>query len=427
MKKILIKRDSNENNKFEDNFNNDYETAKLINFISDKINKNPKIKNMIRAGFFIFLILFNIFFIQTNEKAIFLKPFEKYVNLCKLGKIIKRTKIINDHPYISVCLAALNMRLYMKQNLLSIINQSFQDFEIIVVNDFSIDETESIIRILQADDSRIKLVNHYQNLGVYHSRIEAILNAKGEYILLMDPDDMFLNPDLFQGIYNHNLKYNLDILEFSVYQQNDGEKTIFLPDNHYETHYHGFPKDVISQPELSSLLYYLPGSKNYTKTICRNIWNKVIRRKVFLKVDKYVGKEYYDAFVITADDMLMNIIVYQYAQNYSNIILPGYLYNIRRVSMSRGEGGFKLKKVRTINHYLYFSLFYKYIKDFNKDRNFLMYEMQDLNHYVLYIKDLDMKKYIAKEIDFLKSLLKDKYVKKDFRKYIKDTLAYFKR
>ena len=171
----------------------------------------------------------------------------------------------------------------------------------------------------------------------------------------------------------------------------------------------------------------MPGSKNYTKTICRNIWNKVIRRKVFLKVDKYVGKEYYDAFVITADDMLMNIIVYQYAQNYSNIILPGYLYNIRRVSMSRGEGGFKLKKVRTINHYLYFSLFYKYIKDFNKDRNFLMYEMQDLNHYVLYIKDLDMKKYIAKEIDFLKSLLKDKYVKKDFRKYIKDTLAYFKR
>ena len=319
------------------------------------------------------------------------------------------------------------MKLYMEQNLLSIINQSFQDFEIIVVNDFSIDETESIIRNLQADDSRIKLVNHYQNLGVYHSRIEAILNAKGEYILLMDPDDMFLNPDLFQGIYNHNLKYNLDILEFSVYQQNDGEKTIFLPDNHYETHYHGFPKDVISQPELSSLLYYLPGSKNYTKTICRNIWNKVIRRKVFLKVDKYVGKEYYDAFVITADDMLMNIIVYQYAQNYSNIILPGYLYNIRRVSMSRGEGGFKLKKVRTINHYLYFSLFYKYIKDFNKDRNFLMYEMQDLNHYVLYIKDLDMKKYIAKEIDFLKSLLKDKYVKKDFRKYIKDTLAYFKR
>ena len=66
------------------------------------------------------------------------------------------------------------MRLYIQQNLLSIINQSFQDFEIIVVNDFSTDETEDIIKNLQLNDKRIKLVNHYQNLGVYHSRIEGI-------------------------------------------------------------------------------------------------------------------------------------------------------------------------------------------------------------------------------------------------------------
>ena len=160
----------------------------------------------------------------------------------------------------------------------------------------------------------------------------------------MDPDDMYMNPNLFQDIYNYNLKKNLDIIEFTVFQQNDGEKKINIPNNHYEIHYHGFPKEIIYQPELSNLLYYSPGTKINTKTICRNIWNKRIRRKVFLKVDKYIGKEYYEANVITADDMLMNIIAYQYAQNYSNIILPGYLYNIRNVSMSRGNGGIKLKK-----------------------------------------------------------------------------------
>ena len=116
-----------------------------------------------------------------------------------------------------------------------------------------------------------------------------------------------------------------------------------------------------------------------------------IRRKVFKKLYKYIGKEYYDAFVITADDMIMNSIAYQYADNYSNILLPGYLYNIRNVSMSRGEGGIELKKIRTINHYQYFFILYKYIKDFDKDRNFLMYEMKDLNHYVRFIKDLDIK------------------------------------
>ena len=107
---------------------------------------------------------------------------------------------------------------------------------IYLVNDHSKDETVHIIRNLQSSDSRIKLINHPENLGVYRSRTEAILNAKGEFILLMDPDDMFLNKNLFKELYNYNLNNNLDIVEFSVYQQKEGEKKIFLPDNHYETH-----------------------------------------------------------------------------------------------------------------------------------------------------------------------------------------------
>ena len=409
---------------------------KIIN-IFNKCNDNCKkeyflnfhktIFLRVKTALIISILLVNNMYIKINRnnELLFLKQFERYVNICKNSRILDRIKIFNDHPYISVCMAALNMKLYIKNNLLSIINQSFQNFEIIIVNDFSNDETENIVKKLQSKDSRIKMINHDKNLGVYRSRIEAMLNAKGEYILLMDPDDMYMNPNLFKEIYNYNLNNNLDIIEFSVYQQKDGEKNIFLPDNHYEAHYHRFPKEIISQPELSDLLYYLPGSKNYSKTICRNIWNKIIRRKVFKKLYKYIGKDYYDAFVITADDMLMNSIAYQYADNYSNILLPGYLYNIRNVSMSRGEGGIELKKIRTINHYQYFFILYKYIKDFNKDRNFLMYEMKDLNQYVRFIKDLDIKEYIPKEIEFLNNLLEDPKVNNDFRNYIDETLAYF--
>ena len=391
------------------------------------LNFDKTIFLRVKTALIVSILLVNNMYISINRnnELLFLKQFERYVSICKNSRILDRKKIFNDHPYISVCMAALNMKLYIKNNLLSIINQSFQNFEIIIVNDFSNDETENIVRKLQSKDSRIKMINHDKNLGVYHSRIEAILNAKGEYILLMDPDDMYMNSNLFKEIYNYNLNNNLDIIEFSVYQQKDGEKNIFLPDNHYESHYHGFPKEIISQPELSDLLYYLPGSKNYSKTICRNIWNKIIRRKVFKKTNKYIGKEYYDSFVITADDMIMNSIAYQYADNYSNILLPGYLYNIRNVSMSRGEGGIELKKIRTINHYQYFYILYKYIKDFNKDRNFLMYEMKDLNQYVRFIKDLDIKEYIPKEIEFLNNLLEDPKVNNDFRNYITETLAYF--
>ena len=69
----------------------------------------------------------------------------------------------------------------------------------------------------------------------------------------------------------------------------------------------------------------------------------MIKKKLFLYMNKFIGKEYLNKFIITADDMIINIIIYQFAQNYSNIELPGHLYTIRKVSMSRGEGGINLK------------------------------------------------------------------------------------
>ena len=59
--------------------------------------------------------------------------------------------------------------------MLSIINQSFQDFEIILVNDNSNDDTEEIIRRLQKEFKKIKIINHNTNFGVYCSRVDASL------------------------------------------------------------------------------------------------------------------------------------------------------------------------------------------------------------------------------------------------------------
>ena len=94
------------------------------------------------------------------------------------------------------------MEKYIERSLLTIINQSFQSFEIIIVNDNSKDNTINIIKRMKLEDNRIKILNHYENKGVYSSRVDAILNAKGEYVLLMDPDDMLLNPNLFNELYN---------------------------------------------------------------------------------------------------------------------------------------------------------------------------------------------------------------------------------
>ena len=80
--------------------------------------------------------------------------------------------------------------------------------------------------------------------------------------------------------------------------------------------------------------------------------------------------------------MLMNIVTYQFAKNFSNIDLFGYLYVRRNISMSRG-GGEELEQIRAINFLFYFNIFYKYIKDYNKDINILFYEMKNLEIKIL--------------------------------------------
>ena len=390
-----------------------------------KIIKNKKFIILLRLLFLIFLII-NLFFHKSNiNRLLSLKINKRFINDCKKSINYKRIKIINQSPYFSICLSALNMENYIKRALLSILNQSFQDFEIIIINDNSNDNTENIINKMRFEDNRITCIYHQKNMGVYSSRIEAILLAKGKYIILMDPDDMFLNENLLKILYNYNLKLNLDIVEFTVFREIEDSKLIFYPDIHFKTHYHNFSKKIIYQPELSEILFYIPNTKNYSHTICRNIWNKMINRKIFLKAIKYIGSYYLNQFVITADDILMNLIVYHYANNYSNIEIPGYLYNIRKASMSHGDGGNELNIIRSINYFLYFQILYKYIKEFKKCRNFLYFEMEDFKQYILDIKNYNVKKYIPQVINYLNEIINDKYVSYFFRNYTNQLLLYF--
>ena len=118
--------------------------------------------------------------------------------------------------------------------------------------------------------------------------------------------------------------------------------------------------------KLSNLLYHLPNSSEYSRTICRNIGNKMIRYGIFIKTSNYIGKDYYNnEYIIAGDDLLMIIVIYQYANNFSNIKLPGYLYIRRKMSMSRG-GSDELKQIRARNFISYFQKFFNHIKDYRK-------------------------------------------------------------
>ena len=208
-----------------------------------------------------------------------------------------------------------------------------------------------------------------------------------ENTVLMDPDDMLINPDLFEELYNYNLKYNLDIIEFLVYHQEEDKKKIFFPSIHQLNHYHNFENKIINQPELSDILFYKPNSSNYSDVICRTVWNKIVRKEIILKSINYINNIFYNNYLITADDTPINILNFQFANNYSNINIPGYLYNIRKNSMSRGNNGNKHEIITSINYLLFYKLFYRYVKDFNKDLNYLYYDFKVSSFYLYTLKD----------------------------------------
>jgi hypothetical protein len=91
--------------------------------------------------------------------------------------------------------------------------------------------------------------------------------------------------------------------------------------------------------------------------------------------------------------------------------------------MSRG-GGRKLKNIRVKNYIFYLKIFYKYIKDFKKDRNILYYEMKDLEQFVKKIKDYNITKYMRIQKNFIKKILKENILSVEFKSYLQNFLNF---
>ena len=358
-------------------------------------------------------------FLEMNESQNSIESYTKYFNICKnLIRLNNSKTHIHKYPFISVCIPVYNTEKYIERAVLSIINQSFQNFEIIIVNDNSNDNTSNIIKRLQKEDNRIRIINHLKNSGVYNSRVEAALNSNGKYILFLDPDDTILRQNLFECLYNYNINYNLDIIEFLVYFKKENKTHIYYPNNTNLNHNHSYNNNIIYQPLLSDIIFYVPNTKK-NKLICRTIWNKLFRRELLLKTIKYVGEEYYfNDNLIVADDTILNIINFHFAKNYSNIKIGGYLYNLRAKSMSRGFISNLYIKKKAISFFFYIKLLYRYIKEFDKDRNLIYKELFTFRRMIIAFKKYNIKIYYFEKLKLvlyeIKNDDKSSHLLKDF-------------
>lgn len=95
---------------------------------------------------------------------------------------------MNKDPLISVIVPAYNSSKYVKKCIQSVLNQDYNNFELIVVNDGSTDNTLEILNTLSKKDNRIKVLNQ-KNSGVSSARNLGLSNSSGEYITFLDSDD----------------------------------------------------------------------------------------------------------------------------------------------------------------------------------------------------------------------------------------------
>lgn len=131
---------------------------------------------------------------------------------------------MNSRPFISVVMPIYNVEKHLRQAIESVLLQSFQDFELILVDDCSPDYCPNICDEYARRYEKINVIHHEKNKGLSEARNTGIIAAKGQYIWFMDSDD-YVEKDLLKCIKQSLDKNPAEVVVFGLiedyYDQND--------------------------------------------------------------------------------------------------------------------------------------------------------------------------------------------------------------
>lgn len=102
---------------------------------------------------------------------------------------------MNTNPLVSIILPTYNRASYLKKSINSVLSQTYKNFELIIVNDRSADNTAEVVSGLMAQDDRVKLIVNETNTGLVKSLNQGVRAARGEYIARIDDDDLWHNKE----------------------------------------------------------------------------------------------------------------------------------------------------------------------------------------------------------------------------------------
>ena len=106
----------------------------------------------------------------------------QYIIICQRKKLINGIQNSSLEPKITAFIIIYNAEKTILSSIRSIQNQNMADIELLLVDDYSIDNSLKIIEKCQKEDKRIKLIKNKKNRGALYSRSLGVLNSKGKYI-----------------------------------------------------------------------------------------------------------------------------------------------------------------------------------------------------------------------------------------------------
>lgn len=204
---------------------------------------------------------------------------------------------------ISVIIPVYNAEAYLKQCIQSIMQQTYQDFELIMVNDGSTDHSKDILEKLLPTNDKIKIINQ-SNQGVSGARNTGIIHATGKYIAFIDSDD-FVATDYLESLMKAANNGKIDWVMSG---------TSFIQDNH-EINVVAMEEDIWNRQELDSKFSYID---NMTA-----IHGKLYKKEI---IDR--NHLQFDISMSWAEDRDFNIEFIKHIRTVHNIPYVGYTYNM---------------------------------------------------------------------------------------------------
>lgn len=122
---------------------------------------------------------------------------------------------MRKQPFFSVVIPVYNVEPHLRKAINSILEQTFQEYEIILVNDCSTDNSKGICEVFTKNCENITLVNHEKNCGLSAARNTGMKYACGKYIWFMDSDD-YVENNLLEEVYHSVQKNQADLVVFGL-------------------------------------------------------------------------------------------------------------------------------------------------------------------------------------------------------------------